>query len=197
MFGRKIIFYTSSPNSYPNAATSGSIIRYNIIDGVFGSLDGWNTWIYRGGHGIFLDENGGGVTIENNTVVNCTGSCIFLHKSFNETIKNNTLVNARRGFAINQDLGGSKFINNTIYTFAKDIDNKSNEYLISKYKGDVIINYNTYISHYNQSGIFRFEETKNYNFDECKTATSQDLNSTIDVTPLAAGEKEEIFLPFF
>ncbi|MBK6285929.1 MAG: right-handed parallel beta-helix repeat-containing protein [Draconibacterium sp.] len=185
--------YAASAGSYPNAATAGSIIRNNIVDGVFGTLEGWDTWILRGGHGIFLDENGGGVTIENNIVANCTGTCVFLHKSFNETIKNNLLFNARRGFAINQDLGGSQFKNNIIYVLKKDIDNKGIEYLVSKYQGNVEINYNTYISHYNSTNVFMLEEVKSYDFTGWKTVTGQDANSTIDLSPLSIGDTEELF----
>ncbi len=185
--------YAASAGSYPNAATAGSIIRNNIVDGVFGTLEGWDTWILRGGHGIFLDENGGGVTIENNIVANCTGTCVFLHKSFNETIKNNLLFNARRGFAINQDLGGSQFKNNIIYVLKKDIDNKGIEYLVSKYQGNVEINNNTYISHYNSTNVFMLEEVKSYDFNGWKTVTGQDANSTIDLSPLPIGDIEEIF----
>jgi parallel beta-helix repeat protein len=186
--------YTAAAGTYPNAPTAGSIIRNNIVDGVFGTLEGWDKWIYRGGHGIFLDENSGKVTIENNTVVNGSHSCIFIRTSFDETVRNNTLMSARRVFLVGTDYGGSKFTNNIVYALNRDIDNKDIQWLVSNYKGpDILMNYNTYLSHYNSTNVFRIDEVTNYSFEGWKAATGQDANSTIDVTRFVNGETEEIF----
>jgi len=185
--------YTSSYNSYPNPATKGAVIRHNIIDGSWGNLDGHNYYGFRQGFGIYLDENAGGVTVEYNTVANCSAVGIGLHKSFNETVRYNTIYNAKALFNINTDLGGSQFTNNILYALNKSADNDDIQILIGKLKGSVIINNNTYINHYNSGNIFRSEANNRLNFLSWKTLTNQDANSTIDVSKLATGEKEALY----
>lgn len=185
--------YTSSYNSYPNPATKGAVIRHNIIDGSWGNLDGHSFYGFRQGFGIYLDENAGGVTVEYNTVANCSAVGIGLHKSFNETVRYNTLYNAKALFNINTDLGGSQFYNNILYALNKSADNDDIQILIGKLKGSVTINNNTYINHYNSGNIFRSETNNRLNFLNWKILTNQDANSTIDVSKLAVGEKEALF----
>jgi len=124
--------YTAAAGSYPNAPTSGSIVRYNIIDGVFGSLNGCNPYGICQGHGIYLDENSGGVTVEYNTVTNISDAGIFLHNSFNETVRYNTSYNNGRQYHISTDLGGSKFNNNILYAKAKNMENYAIQFLGSQ-----------------------------------------------------------------
>jgi hypothetical protein len=185
--------YTAAAGSYPNAPTAGSIIRHNIIDGVFGSLDGCNPYGICQGNGIYLDENSGGVTVEYNTVTNSSLNGIFLHNSFNETVRYNTSFNNGRQYHISNDFGGSKFNNNLFYAKARNIENNSNQYLGSQNNGKVTFANNTYVNHYNKTGVFKVNETKNYDFNGWKLATGQDANSTIDVSPLATGETEQLY----
>lgn len=186
--------YTSALASYPNSPVAGSVVRYNIVDGAYGSLVGCNPYGISQGHGIYLDENSGGVTVENNTVTNCTFSGIYLHNSYNETIRNNTSYNNGRQFHVNNDLGGSQITGNIFYGLLRNIENYANQSLGSKRSANsMVLNNNTYINHQNSSGIFKLDDTKSYDFAGWKTATGQDLNSTIDVAPLATGEKEVLF----
>ncbi|MBK6283797.1 MAG: right-handed parallel beta-helix repeat-containing protein [Draconibacterium sp.] len=185
--------YTAAAGSYPNAPTSGSIIRYNIIDGVFGSLDGCNPYGICQGHGIYLDENSGGVTVEYNTVTNISDAGIFLHNSFNETIRYNTSYNNGRQYHISTDLGGSKFNNNILYAKARNMENKAIQFLGSQRNGKVNFTNNIYVNHYNKSAVFKVDETKYYDFAGWKVSTAQDANSTINVVALATGETDVIF----
>jgi parallel beta-helix repeat protein len=185
--------YTAAAGSYPNAPTAGSIIRYNIIDGVFGSLEGCNPYGVSQGHGIYLDENSGGVTVEYNTVTNISDAGIFLHNSFNETVRYNTSYNNGRQYHISTDLGGSNFNNNILYAKARNMENYAIQFLGSQLNGKVAFTENTYINHYNKSNFFKFNESKYYDFVGWKTATGQDANSTIDIAALATGETEELF----
>jgi hypothetical protein len=184
--------YTSSYNSYPNAKTAGSIIRYNIIDGSLGTLDGFVFYGFRQGFGIYLDENSGGVTVEFNTITNCTATCIGLHKSYNETIRNNTLMNANTLFNVNSDLGGSEFMNNILYALNKKIDNDGVQQLVGKFQGNVKLDSNLYINHYNNSNIFKLNENSNLNFINWKIVSGQDANSTFDNSKLANGNTEKL-----
>ena len=185
--------YTSAAGSYPNAPTAGSIIRYNIVDGVLGSLEGCNPYGIRQGFGIYLDENSGGVTVEYNTTTNVSFAGIYLHLSYNETVRYNTSYNNGRQFHINTDMGGSKIHNNIFWALSKNMENNSIQILGSQRSGNVTIDNNTYVNHYNSSGIFRINETTKSNFETWKTTTGQDAASTIDITTLAAGESEQIF----
>src|SRR5690606_3306233 len=73
-------------------------------------------------------------------------------------------------------------------------DNKDIQWLVSNYKGSTILmNYNTYISHYNSTNVFRIDEATNFSFEGWKAVTGQDANSTIDITRFVNGETEEIF----
>jgi hypothetical protein len=184
--------YTSSYNSYPNPKTAGSIIRYNIIDGAWGSTDGFNYFGFRQGFGIYLDENAGGVTVEYNTITNCSAIGIGLHKSFKETIRHNTLMNAKTLFNVNNDLGGSQFINNILYALNSNIDNDGIQQLVGIFNGNLKLDSNLYINHYNNSSIYKFGENSNLNFTNWKALTRQDANSTIDISPLPKGHSEKL-----
>ncbi|MBK6285928.1 MAG: right-handed parallel beta-helix repeat-containing protein [Draconibacterium sp.] len=184
--------YTSSFNSYPNAKTAGSIVRYNVIDGSLGTLNGFGYYGFRQGFGIYLDENAGGVTIEYNTISNCSAICIGLHKSFDATIMNNTLINAKTLFNVNSDLGGSKFTNNILYALNRNIDNDGVQLLVGKYKGNVKLDSNLYINHYNNTNIFKLDENSNLNFTNWKVVANQDVNSKFDNSKLINGFTEKL-----
>lgn len=182
--------YCSSANSYPNPLTAGSVIRHNIIDGVWGSLDGYSYYGFRQGFGVYLDENAGGVLVENNTISNCTAGCVGLHKSFRETIRNNTLFNSNALISINTDLGGSQIKNNKVYALGKSFDKNENQYLVGKYRGNVSLDSNTYVNHYASTGIFRLENSMRLSFEQWKITTGQDTKSSINTTPHTSGTSE-------
>ncbi|OGQ81995.1 MAG: hypothetical protein A2289_07725 [Deltaproteobacteria bacterium RIFOXYA12_FULL_58_15] len=181
--------YTASAGSYPNAKNAGSIIKGNIIDTVPGSTDGWSGWYYAHGNGVYLDENSGDITVEDNTITNCSQACIFYHLSFNDISRNNTLMNARSVFQISTDLGGSEFSNNILYAFDRDMEDKGIERMVSQRSGTVTIDNNQYVNHYNSDNVFSHEDVA-CEFAEWKLTTGQDANSTFDVSPLQSIETE-------
>jgi len=77
-----------------NSEATGSVVSYNIVDGVLGNQDGGTTGRDLG-EGIYLDEGARGVTVQFNTVLNCSNSGIFAHKMYSHTISNNTVYNCR------------------------------------------------------------------------------------------------------
>ena len=184
--------YTSSSAAYPGAATNGSIIRHNIVDGVTGTLAGWSKWNIPYGEGIYLDTSAGGVTVDHNTVANCTANGIYLHDSYNETVTNNTVFNTKSGLLINGDLGGTSISKNLIYALARDIGDSQTARLVSRSGGPITINGNTYVAHYKSADIFRLDVT-NYSFAGWKSQTGQDATSSCDLSALGAGESEALF----
>ncbi len=186
--------YTSTDQSYPNATNRNSIIRYNIIDGSYGTLEGWSHYNIPYGEGIYLDNVSGGITVEYNTITNCSSNGIFLHKGYEHTVQHNTIFRTKNGILIKQQGIGTKVKNNIIYGLGRDMGNSQSEAMIRQYlvSSQPVIDSNRYINHYKESDIFIITNSK-YNFTDWQDSTSQDINSTIDVSPLEIGEEGILF----
>jgi len=71
---------------------TGQEITDNIVLNSIGTPDGTNSISYLA-QGIYLDDLTDSVLVQNNSVANCTGAGLFLHRIRNITILNNTLYN--------------------------------------------------------------------------------------------------------
>ena len=171
--------------------TTGTIVRNNIVLNVYGPKEGYSA-DKNYGEGIYIDESSEDVIVDNNTVAYCTNSGIFLHDNSGTEVKNNTILDARYGIRLQREHGSNSVHSNTVYALNED-DYLSNQILaIRTSASSSRFNSNKYINHYNSSEIFR-NESVSYNFADWKSSSGQDANSTIDLTPLQSGEKEELF----
>jgi len=182
--------YTSTNANYPNAANAGSLIKYNIIDGVTGTLEGFSGFTYTYGEGIYLDEITGYVSVKNNTVANCTSNGIFLHNSYHDTIMNNTVFNCKHQLCSSISKGKSVYTYNTTYALKRDMQNSTIELNVYESNANDTWDNNWYINHYN-TNAFKKENTL-YDFEGWKTATGQDANSIFDGSPLLPGQTEKL-----
>ncbi|WP_218932057.1 right-handed parallel beta-helix repeat-containing protein [Adhaeretor mobilis] len=89
--------YTYNPNgALPGSA--GSIIRFNIILDTQGAPEGTANENFRStSAGIYLDENTHDVLVANNTVSNSYERGIFVHRSFDNQVIDNTLYDNEGG----------------------------------------------------------------------------------------------------
>lgn len=74
---------------WQNSVAPGNYIRNNIILNAVGVPEGTNA-DYHSAHGIYVDDGGENLVIENNTVYKCRLG-IFIHNSRNLKIRNNTV----------------------------------------------------------------------------------------------------------
>ena len=72
---------------------SGQKIEGNIVLDGQSAMNGIPNKIFKQTWGIYIDDNTQGIDIVNNTVANMPSSGIFLHNSYDITIKGNTLYN--------------------------------------------------------------------------------------------------------
>jgi parallel beta-helix repeat protein len=185
----------SSPSTNPS--NSNSVVRGNIVVGVHGNKDG-ATQSDEFGFGIYMDRNSGNVTIEGNTVANTMG--ILLLKNNNIVVRGNTIMDAKYPIYMSGDNAPNTVTGNTIYALAADRHGTPQKLIAERLTASKhIYNNNTYINHYNNNDIFLKTQqwvdpkSDSHSFAEWRAVTGQDANSTIDVSPLAAGEKEELF----
>ncbi len=177
------------------AASEGSVVKNNIVLNVDGNIDGRMLTDRMKGHGIYMDNNMHDVLIENNTVAYCGATNIFLHDNGDGMeIVNNTLMGAKEGVAIYQDSGGERNVkNNIIYSFETNTLGTGVERILGcRYNSYGNFDYNTYINHYNTDEIFN-NQLDYVNFNTWRSKTGQDTNSTMDNSPLADGEIEQLF----
>lgn len=59
------------------------------------------------GEGIYLDAIGGGITVKNNSVTNCTGPGLHIHSQSADTIFNNTIFNCGDGVFLQNTSGNN------------------------------------------------------------------------------------------
>lgn len=74
---------------WQNSVAPGNYIRNNIITNAVGAPEATNV-DYHSAHGIYVDDGGENLIIENNTVYKCRLG-IFIHNSRNLKISNNTI----------------------------------------------------------------------------------------------------------
>ena len=184
--------YTSSPDVYPAAAqNNGSVIRYNIIDGSWGTAQGFTTYGYTLGEGIYLDESSGGISVYGNSVGNVTSGAYYAHKGYSHLIRDNISYRARYGLLLKHKGNNIIARKNKLYGFSRDYNDKQSEQMVWKFGTTTrpAIDSNTYVQHYKSADIFA-DSITNYSFAAWKTATGKDAASTVDNTALAANYAE-------
>lgn len=184
--------YTSSPDVYPAAAQNdGSIIRYNIIDGSYGTLNGYTTLGYMLGEGIYLDESSGNIDVYGNSVGNVTSGAYYAHKGYDHLIQDNISFRARYGLLMKHKGYNIIAKKNKLYGFSRDYNNKQSEQMVWKFGTTTrpAIDSNTYIQHYKSTDIFA-DSITNYSFTNWKTATGKDAASTVDNAALGTNYGE-------
>lgn len=175
---------------FGNSCSSGTIVRYNIVDSVIGNLAVKPSSIKSEGNGIYTDEKNHDVIIEYNTSVNCGLSGIFQHQNQDVTVRYNTVFHAKRNLGAKGYGSGVTYTNNIVYARDKDMEDFEINQLACLYVMSVIptFDYNTYVSHYN-TNVFRYNVAPSYayyNFSDWKSTVlgGGDTNSTIDVTAI-------------
>ncbi len=84
--------YTSSAIS-----PGGSVIRYNIVDGSYGTFNGFIKYAYTLGEGIYLDESSDSVEVNNNVVSSINGGAFYQHKGRYHNWHDNISFQAKNG----------------------------------------------------------------------------------------------------
>lgn len=188
--------YTWSDN-YSNPGSDGSVISNNIVLNSEGNLDGY-TNSYTLAYGIYIDQKIHGVTIKNNTVAHTSGGLLINVQNGNLTITGNTFMNMALGIEINPQNAVSTINDNIIY--ATNVPRSAvwwtnkNQRMVRRYSAYPTMDNNTYISHYNNSTLFDSNSDGYFEpFSNWQAVTGQDSHSIMDITPLNAGEKEQLF----
>ena len=186
--------YTSSGavDYYPAPAPNhGSIIRYNIIDGSWGTLNGFTTYGYTLGEGVYGDESSSGNHVYGNSVGNVTSGAYYMHKGYEHVIRDNISYRARYGVMLKHKGYNVVVRKNKLYGFSRDFNNKQSEQMVWKFGTTTrpSIDSNIYIQHYKSADIFA-DSITNYSFANWKTATGKDAASTVDNTALPANYAE-------
>lgn len=184
--------YTSSPDVYPAAAQNdGSVIRYNIIDGSYGTLQGYTAFGYTLGEGIYMDESSGGISVYGNSVGNVTSGAYYAHKGYDHLIRDNISFRARYGLLMKHKGYGIIARKNKLYGFSRDYNDKQSEQMVWKFGTTTrpTIDSNTYVQHYKSADIF-MDSITTYSFANWKTASGKDAASTVDNTALSTNYSE-------
>ncbi len=88
---------------YSGNNASGNMISGNIVLNGIGNGDGTLNSSVKRAHGIFLDDNATGVTIQNNSIANICYAAIFLHNAAGISIIGNTTYNSNIGLLTSND----------------------------------------------------------------------------------------------
>ncbi len=183
--------YTTQPGSNP---TTGSVVRYNIIINSVGSKEGFTSRVSFG-EGIYIDESAHGVTVEYNTVYKISNAGIKLHKTDANIVRHNTVMDARYAIQILKSSGSTpvKISNNILYSTANGCvdDYEPRQLLVRTSSANAVFEKNIYVNPYDSNGIFRGEEY--CNFDDWKSQTGYDQNSSFKSKQLSEGETEKLF----
>ena len=178
---------------YTNTSGSGGHIRYNIILNSLGNPEGYKSTRSMA-EGIYIDEIAQNVVVEFNTIQNTGDAAIKLHNVGNIVVDNNTIMKARYGIFADKYVGApSPITNNLVYMPHKSDDYEPRPLFVR------VVNYNTFFDNnkyinpniYASTGAFR--ASSYVNFPNWQSATSQDLNSSVDITPLASGETPVLY----
>ncbi len=173
---------------------SGSYIAYNIIDNVVGNREGGITGRNLG-EGIYLDEPSLNILVEHNTITRCSNSGIFLHRTENHIVRNNTVFDARQCFNSTKYSGTTKSkINNNLFVVAKETDDYLPNQMVSIVRNaNSEFDSNTYICSFQNDIVFRLDDGSFLDFDGWKKFINGDTNSQFINKPLAEEETQEIF----
>jgi parallel beta-helix repeat protein len=183
------------------SSNNGSIVAYNIIDSVQGTMDGWvrdtvGGWMYPDfGFGVYLDHYNEGVSVNNNTIIDVSKASVFLHENANNTVSYNTSIGNQVGLQIMEDYGSHTYSNNINYNSSSD----SLNYLC---KAVAITNEhtygnNTYISHYRSGDLFNYVFGWTAADSDIYTpaewfASGKDSGSTVDLSVFDVNESDTI-----
>ncbi len=88
--------YTGWQSDTFATGSAGTLIRRNIVLATQCANNGTPHPAYFPGQGIYIDDYGHDITIDENTVTGCVDRGIFLHNTRRITTQNNTLVNNLR-----------------------------------------------------------------------------------------------------
>ncbi|MBL8029315.1 MAG: right-handed parallel beta-helix repeat-containing protein [Fibrobacteres bacterium] len=97
---------------------AGTIIRKNIVTHTRSSIEGTPNKDYKPGEGIYIDDRGHDITIEDNTTAHCANNGIFLHNAKNIIVRrNNCFNNASSQIKFSEDaIVGSGYMENNRVT---------------------------------------------------------------------------------
>ncbi|MFW6327192.1 MAG: right-handed parallel beta-helix repeat-containing protein, partial [Bacteroidota bacterium] len=189
------IYCFNSEENHPGCEYS--VIRGNIVDKVVGNGDGYTEKI-RLGTGIYIDDRIHHITVENNTVTDCSLQGIFLHNNKHVTVKNNIIFNNGSGYRVTEKYNAKENIvkNNTIVNTASSHytgEDAMLGMLNSGKKHIVTIDENIYVDHHRDKP---FNDTKNFSmnsFSEWQALTGYDKSSIFKGGELEEDEKEHLF----
>jgi len=98
---------------YTGGTHTSLVIDGNIILNVQANNNGTNGKTGQG-EGVYLDEYANGITVQNNTISNCNGSGIKIHKGHDNIIQNNTCYNNARGITFLNSESANNIVRNTL-----------------------------------------------------------------------------------
>jgi len=107
------LVFSDAGGIYTGDAYVNGLIDGNVVLNTYGNNDGTNNG-GRQGEGIYLDEYSSGLTVQNNTVANCSGSGIKLHKAHDNNILNNTFYNNLTQIEFLSSDGTTSIVNNVV-----------------------------------------------------------------------------------
>ncbi len=193
--------YTVNAGNYSDVGSAGSVISYNIIKNVRGNPEGTSE-TYNGALGIYLDRNVHDVIVEHNTLSTVSGGIILGQANGLNIIRNNTIMDFTIAFYMGDnhptDLND---VNNNIAFASEELrsypwwQNKPQRLariatVYGVYRGD----HNKFYQNYNNTDLFDSDGNGIFElFPSWQSTTGQASNSTIDTSPLGAGEIEELF----
>ncbi|MFU8803143.1 MAG: right-handed parallel beta-helix repeat-containing protein [Bradymonadaceae bacterium] len=177
---------------YTNTSGSHAVVRHNIVLNAVGTSYGFTAGRALA-EGIYIDESAVGVTVEHNTVAHAGNSGIKLHRNDRSIVRHNTIYDARQSIHVLNHSGStaSQITDNLMFVASDSDDYLPRQMFVTMSSGNATFDRNTYVNPHADTGYFRLGSY--YDFEGWKSVTGQDANSTIDVTPLGAGEKEQLF----
>ena len=188
--------YTWS-GDYASPGSAGSVVDHNIILNVIGNRTG-----YRSkpdfGYGIYIDQRIHGVKVTNNTIQRVSGGIILNMDTGSNLVDGNTVMNFAMAMQVGKTREVAKVTNNIFYATQETYDftwwKTKPQRIFRLTHSKPTTNNNRYVSHYHATELFDSNSDGYFeSFEQWKRGTSQDAQSTIDVTPLAAGATETLF----
>lgn len=197
--------YTFNAGPYSEPESSGSIIRYNIIDHVPGNTEGYTVGRSMG-NGIYMDARTRDVLIEKNTITNIANIGVPLNGTGDVKVKNNTIFDC--GTSVLSRDAGEGYAQNIVtdniicnIESSKGPNGGPSRLVRSQVEfNDVKYDNNLYIDRWSDKETsygapFHLFTTHPYGFvfADWQSLTGQDPNSIMDNSPLAEGETEHLF----
>jgi len=197
--GGGIYCFNSGLVSAPGVA--GSVVRRNILTNVIGNINGRPVSTGYKAYPIYLDNRVHDVTIEYNSIYNSGGHAIVQNPECgaNNIVRYNTILSANIGLYANgsNDVGTFYTKYNSVYVLDQNYINNANQCVVGyRYGRTLNSDSNIYVSHYNADVFRNFTDGTNAIVYEdlatWRTNTTQDANSTIDVSTLPANHTERM-----